>query len=669
MAGESRGTVRAIFEAVDRITAPVRRIGAGVGSIIRNLNLATAREQLGRVVQGINDVGRAALDMGKKLVAGATAGAVAVAALTRSVAESTLAAQTAARTVNVSLQGWQQFGHAANLVGSNADQMSGALGSLRDKALEAARGNWELRRAFRLMGVQLTDNRGRLRDTESLMMDVADAFARVPDSERRTRAAMELFGEAGAALIPILSQGSAGMRAAARDAQFLGITLSRTEAQAVTTLGISMRRLTGSITGVWNAIAVRLSPIITPLVNDLTQWIATNRELIATKVEEYIRAIPGAVQSLRDQAQALWSTLRPVVAVFIEWAEWFGPLHTAALALGLYLGGGLAMSVLRLAGSIAGPMFGAIIGFIRHLRTGIGVMAAFNAVMLANPIGLVIAGIVLLGGAAYLLYRNWSSIPGWFRDLWEGVKRLFSAFVAWVRGWAPGVMAGAVAAITAVWRVLAIWFGTLWRTWVTEPFNWFVRWVDGWTGGAATAAVNAIKAVWRELGAAFTSLWQGDVAGAFNRWIAWVDSWTDGAATVARDRFLAVWRGVKDFFIGIWNEIEARFRQVWDFIRPAIERVERLFSRTPRAQGDAARPPGSPRAGTLGGSGRAEGYYAPTAPPAQPTPGGATERVDAGGVIELRITSDGVTVTRNAPNDPRFQFRPSDETGRVMATD
>jgi TP901 family phage tail tape measure protein len=43
----------------------------------------------------------------------------------------------------------------------------------------------------------------------------------------------------------------------------------------------------------------------------------------------------------------------------------------------------------------------------------------------------VVAGIVAIGGAAYLIYANWGAIGGWFAGLWQGIKGTFAGAVDW----------------------------------------------------------------------------------------------------------------------------------------------------------------------------------------------------------------------------------------------
>ena len=60
-----------------------------------------------------------------------------------------------------------------------------------------------------------------------------------------------------------------------------------------------------------------------------------------------------------------------------------------------------------------------------------------NAAMTANPIGLIIAGVAALAAGAYLLIKNWESVIGFFKDLWDRVGEIFQTAIDWITGWMP----------------------------------------------------------------------------------------------------------------------------------------------------------------------------------------------------------------------------------------
>ncbi len=55
-------------------------------------------------------------------------------------------------------------------------------------------------------------------------------------------------------------------------------------------------------------------------------------------------------------------------------------------------------------------------------------MVAFNLVMAANPIGLMVAGITLLAVGATALVANWEKVGAFFTGLWEKITKLTDAF-------------------------------------------------------------------------------------------------------------------------------------------------------------------------------------------------------------------------------------------------
>ena len=61
---------------------------------------------------------------------------------------------------------------------------------------------------------------------QDVLIQVSDAFAKSRDGAAKTAIAMQLFGRAGADLIPFLDQGSQNIDALTKKAQELGLVLN-----------------------------------------------------------------------------------------------------------------------------------------------------------------------------------------------------------------------------------------------------------------------------------------------------------------------------------------------------------------------------------------------------------------------------------------------------------
>jgi hypothetical protein len=108
--------------------------------------------------------------------------------------------------------------------GLDTGQFEAAMGRL---AKSASEGNI----AFAAIGVNVRAADGTLKSTRQLLGETADQFAGMEDSAAKTALAMELFGKAGAALIPVLNLGAAGLAEFDAMAEQLGLTLDETTAR------------------------------------------------------------------------------------------------------------------------------------------------------------------------------------------------------------------------------------------------------------------------------------------------------------------------------------------------------------------------------------------------------------------------------------------------------
>ncbi|WP_313335763.1 phage tail tape measure protein [Sphingobium yanoikuyae] len=164
--------------------------------------------------------------------------------------------------------------------------------------------------------------------------------------------------------------------------------------------------------------------------------------------------------ALLPVAQDLMGTVSSIVLAVSSWANANPQLSAsivkgAAALLAFRMGLGVAQYAL---GSIIGPL-GSVISIARRagpvlglLRTaalfmGQGFLRA-GAMMLANPIVLIITAIVVaLGAAAYLVYSHWDKISGAFKAGVAWVKGAIGGLPDWMRNIGSMMMQGLLFAI------------------------------------------------------------------------------------------------------------------------------------------------------------------------------------------------------------------------------
>lgn len=84
---------------------------------------------------------------------------------------------------------------------------------------------------------------------------------------------------------------------------------------------------------------------------------------------------------------------------------------------------------------------------------------AFNAALAANPVGLVVAGIIALVAAGYWLISNWDKVKEYMAAIWDSPAAAVVAFLAGPIGWIIYAAAGLI----SHWDEVEAWFTLLWN--------------------------------------------------------------------------------------------------------------------------------------------------------------------------------------------------------------
>jgi hypothetical protein len=149
---------------------------------------------------------------------------------------------------------------AADQSGASAEQLDKALGKLQVRVAQAGAGNDAAIQAFQALGLSIAKLSGMSADQK--FNAVADAIAKMPDPAQRAAAAVALFGEEGAKLLPILNQGAAGIKQMADNAKQLGVVVGDETTQALARASESMDRIMSRASGIGARIAAQYAPIV-----------------------------------------------------------------------------------------------------------------------------------------------------------------------------------------------------------------------------------------------------------------------------------------------------------------------------------------------------------------------------------------------------------------------
>ncbi len=335
-----------------------------------------------------------------------------IAALTYQIAGLGNEAVKMSQKAGLGVESWQKWAHAAGESGADADQLRDSFANLNEKTIEAAQGNKDAVAWFRRAGVQIKSTNGKLKSSEELYLELADAVKKLTDSGQLRKAealAKAMFGEEGAVnLLPMLRQGAAGINALRNEAEELGLVLSEKNAEAAENFLNRLSGLKNLALGFAINLGSKLIPLLDALAADFQGWAKANREVINAKLQEFVEFLRQRLPKIKDTVLKVGAAMLEFGKKIAKVADFLGWEKTLALGLA------------ALAAVIAGPLIAATL--------------SFGAALLATPIGWVIAGIAGVTAAVILLYKNWDKVAAWFKGLWTDIKNAFS------RSWLEGIV-------------------------------------------------------------------------------------------------------------------------------------------------------------------------------------------------------------------------------------
>lgn len=152
---------------------------------------------------------------------------------------------------------------AAQQTGTDIDGLGKAMG-IASKNIESGKDK------FAQFGIATKDADGKTRSMNDILMDTADKFEKMPNGAEKTAMALQLFGRAGADMIPMLNRGSDGLKALEAETDKYGLVLSKDNLDAVKKAKEAQRELTAE----WQGVEVQIGSRVLPAVSGLTGALA-----------------------------------------------------------------------------------------------------------------------------------------------------------------------------------------------------------------------------------------------------------------------------------------------------------------------------------------------------------------------------------------------------------
>lgn len=193
-----------------------------------------------------------------------------------------------ARGLGVAASDLQKLGYAASLGGVSIDGVGDSLKRFNINVGKALSGNKEAIESFRQLGLGVEDLRGK--DLTSQFLLTATAASKLKDNNIAAAASSELFGRN---YTQALSLGRDGISENVKGFEALGVTLTDAQRQASDAFGDAKIKLSTIWDGFLQKISANVSPALTGLTNQITDFIQASGgiDAVSTNVSNKLIAI------------------------------------------------------------------------------------------------------------------------------------------------------------------------------------------------------------------------------------------------------------------------------------------------------------------------------------------------------------------------------------------
>jgi len=292
--------------------------------------LRRIRRTARRWTKTVARMGRAAAKAFAAVTAIGGLGVAAIAKLANVTAKAGDAFDKLALRSGMSVEVLGEFTHIAALAGTDVGTFERALKGLSRMALDASDGLGEAKRVMDKLG--LSSQELIKGSPEKSLALVIDRLHEIKSPLEQAALAQKIFGRAGMALVPVIKQGGAALRAQAEDARRLGGVFTKEAATASAQYVDQMTRLKTAIAGVRNKVVLSFLDDMSESLAKVTEKIVRLRQ--AGVFTTWAATAAGAVNNFVESARLGFEKLTSFLGASMVSIENAGAMAWAGLKLG-----------------------------------------------------------------------------------------------------------------------------------------------------------------------------------------------------------------------------------------------------------------------------------------------------------------------------------------------
>ena len=422
--------IKSVIKAVDQFTAPMKRITGGLR---------------GNFGQALGNVGRNAASVGRQVrsilgpvaILGGAASVGGVVSLVKGFSSGADEIGKFSRQVGLSTSAYQKYQFIADRAGVSQSIFNSSMVAFSKRLGEARAGTGGLFTILNKISPAFLQQVTAAKSNEEALSLMLNALDKIEDPATRSALAAGAFSRSGVAMTRVAEQGADGIEALKKTFEELGIEISEKAIADAEKFQDKMTNLGGAFSGLKNIIGAQLLPTFVPLIEQMTAFVVANRNVIGTKISEFVKSFAGAIAKV--DFTAILDGVLSLANMLGRAINFVGGIENAFIAFVAIMNGPLIVSIVSLLGSLGKLLFFLKGPLLTALPLVGAALKALGVAAVANPIG---AAVAVMAGAAALLIANWEKVSPFFDALLSGIRDSFQSTVDFINGILDSIFGG-----------------------------------------------------------------------------------------------------------------------------------------------------------------------------------------------------------------------------------
>ena len=197
----------------------------------------------------------------------------------------------------ISVRELSRLKFATDQSGTSLDRVADAMKDLGNQLATAADGSEEARRNFENLGLDVDELLNL--NAEERFHAIADAVASIEDPALAAGRAQKIMGESVIALLPLLREGSEGIRSLGDEAERVGGVFTQEEANNAAAYTDALGRMNTGFDSLIRTVGAEFAPLLADLFDIITEGIPVVTDFIKLALTPLAAGLEGAIAIVR----------------------------------------------------------------------------------------------------------------------------------------------------------------------------------------------------------------------------------------------------------------------------------------------------------------------------------------------------------------------------------